>query len=221
MALPYTVEDLEKIDESQREFYVKTDNGYKLDVEGIEDFEGKLNNHNQKILGEKKKLQQKLQELESQLESINQEKAKKTGDFESLLKDSETKRSQLEQKLKDTITQHNRAKIDATVTELAAKLCDGANAKIIRPHISQRVTIDENGEMVILGVDGKPSVAKLADLENEFKSDNDFSHLIRGSKASGGGAVGGGQTVGNGIRIDVDKMSSSELMSLGFSKKAG
>lgn len=207
MALDYLIEDIGTIASSYRELYEQTENGYRLKVNGVDDFEKKLSNKSKEILTEKKQLQEKLKDYQTQLETINEEKAKKAGDYESLIKSAEQKRVETENKYKQIINKYNTEKKSNYVKDISMQLCDGVNAKLISPHIASRLSVNESGDVVVLDVNGNPTVNTVDDLINEIKGNDDYALLLRGTKASGGNAVGAS---GTSINRDVSKMSARD-----------
>jgi alanyl-tRNA synthetase len=193
--LKYTVDNLEAIDEAARSFYKETSNGYVLDVDvelkGDSDEAEKLKLHNQKVLEEKKKAQEALRALRDEIEQEKEARSKQSGDFESLLKSSEEKRAKLESSLSELKQKTAEAARMSEVNKFAAKLCDGTNQQLLTPFASKRISINDDGATVVLDKSGNATVMTLDDLADEIRSDEMFKPIIRGTKASGGGASGG------------------------------
>lgn len=215
--LKFLVTNETEIPENLKSFYEKTDDGFKLKVDGINDFESKIHNKSKEILSEKKSLQEKLKAYEFQLQQIEEEKARKKGDYESLLKSVETKRAENEAKLKSVINKYHNEKKQNLVKDLASQLCDGSNMKLIAPHLASRLSINEEGEIGVLDHNGNLSVNTLEDLINEFRSNPDFAHVLKGIKASGGNAIGSSSFKAS--TVDFSKLSMSEKINLAFNKK--
>lgn len=146
-------------------------------------------NHD-KLLAEKKAAQSKANEAAEEARRIADEAARKNGDTESLLKSWQEKEKSYQDKLNEFSTKEsNRIKGDAA-RELALRLADGSNAKLLERFINDRLKY-ENGEVRVLDKSGQPTVSSLDDLQKEFESNADFESLLRGSKASGSGASKG------------------------------
>jgi hypothetical protein len=89
------------------------------------------------------------------------------------------------------------------VENIANKMAGEISAApdLILPHIKARLTTELNdGEYVtrVLDKDGKPSALGIEELQKEITADKRFSLIIKGSKASGGGASGDGSGGGKG-----------------------
>lgn len=87
--------------------------------------------------------------------------------------------------------------------------------KLILPHIRERLSAELDGEKPItrvLDAEGKPSAKTLVELKAEFIDNKEFSHIIKGSNGSGGGA--NGNNSGGGAGKDFIKMSEAERVSL-------
>jgi hypothetical protein len=97
---------------------------------------------------------------------------------------------------------------------MASRLAVEGSAPLLAKSISERLSaeITSEGKAVtrVLGPDGKPSAASIADLEKEIVATPMYRPLLLGSKASGGGASGSqgasGASTGNG---SVNWMSGS------------
>lgn len=107
--------------------------------------------------------------------------------------------------------------IDGTAAQIAAKIST-APALII-PHIKARLTADLSGEMPVTkvrGLDGKITETTLDDLAKEFVANKDFSAIMLGSKATGGGTptkansspLGGGMPPKDGEQASFDAASA-------------
>ena len=62
------------------------------------------------------------------------------------------------------------------------------------PHVLPRLTVTEDGEdfvVKVLGPDGKPSASTMDDFKKELLQNKDLAPILRGTRASGGGANGG------------------------------
>jgi len=156
---------------------------------------------NQELLDETKKAKRKADEESRLKEEARQEKLKKDGDYEQLFKSAEQKARELEERLrsKDEEKANEVAKTEAM--KLASQLADGYNAELLQEFLVKRIKYTEDG-IRVLDSNGGLTVSSLADLKNEFEKSDKFKALLRGSKATGGGASG---TNGGATSASVDR----------------
>lgn len=217
--LDYKVEDINNVDEKMRNLYKQEGDSYILKVNGLDEKINeieRLKTHNNKLLDEKKKKEAESREQQMLRQQAEDEKAKKAGDYESLLKSSEEKRKEAEQMYKNIVDQVNKKTLQNIVTDIATELCDGANVKIIKPHIAIRIKLNDDGSVAVLDANNNLTVSTLDDLKKELLSSTDFKHLIRGTKATGGNAVGG--YIAPTQNKDYSTMSAKEKLFAHYSK---
>jgi len=80
--------------------------------------------------------------------------------------------------------------VQAEVSRLAAELAIPGCAKLLEPHIRERLRAkytDGDVTVEVLDEQGRPTAFTIDDLKKEFASSQDFSHIINGSRASGTG----------------------------------
>lgn len=109
------------------------------------------------------------------------------------------------QRLTDAQTEHTKqiSARDASLREvlvtrealaMASRLAVEGSAPLLAKSITERlsaeITTDGKAITRVLGADGKPSAASLADLEKEILATPMYKPLLLGSKASGSGATG-------------------------------
>jgi hypothetical protein len=194
VALKYTIEKLEDVDEKYRDEYEEKDGKFVLKVEGVpeaksidtSDFENRikaLEANNRKLLDEKKK--------------VKEDALKKTGDIDALEKSWQEKIDQIK-------TEHDEAlkSYESTISELTSgaaardfvsNVFKSDVAEIVMPHISKRLTTEyKDGKPVVRVLDatGNPSAMSIDDLKKEFQTNDKFAPFVIGSKASGGGDFG-------------------------------
>lgn len=143
------------------------------------------------LLEETKTAKAKAKSEAEAAEQAKMEKAKKNGDFEQLLHSSEQQRQQLEHELNDWKHKVSAEKVRSESMRLAADLADGANAELLSEFVSRRLKYTDEG-VKVLDANGQLTVSGLDDLKKEFEGNDKFKSLLRGNKASGGGAVGNG-----------------------------
>lgn len=115
------------------------------------------------------------------------------------------------QRLADAQAGHGREKqaLEASLREvlvtrealaMASRLAVEGSAPLLAKSISERLSaeITTEGKAItrVLGPDGKPSAASIADLEKEILATPMYHPLLLGSKASGSGAAGSTGTSG-------------------------
>lgn len=125
---------------------------------------------------EKTRIQQEQQEHEKKL-------AEKNGEFEKLWKTASQEKEQLMQQLKDIQNSNRQERLNNASMKIATELADGHNAELLSEFVKrnlEKLAEDDGsvGDNVIEGV------------ISEFKNNEKYSALLRGSKATGGGAPG-------------------------------
>lgn len=224
MALKYQIkkEEHDKLDDGLKALYSEGDDGYTLAVEGmpdvseyktrVEKMDGKIS----ELLQEKKDLKAKFEEADGKLRDAlangnNEEK------LESLRKSYDEKIERLQADMEKEVGNRDkfieRTLIDKQAIEMASGLAIEGASKVLLPHVKSRLAIEKNGDdyrTVILDADGKPSASTLDDLKNEFANDPAFSHVVVGSKASGGGAASG-RNGGGAANRKFNELTGAEL----------
>lgn len=187
MALKKKIEKLEDVAEAVRGEYKPVDpsdtsKGFVLDLEGDDKEDtGAL----------KRALEREREERRVAVEALRA-KGQETSQLEASYK---ARIDAMEATLKETTekqakAQRQEAKQKAA-SELAAKLSP-TGAKVLLPHIEKRLKpeIDAEGKTLVrvLDAEGKMTALSVADLEAEFRANEDFAPVILGSRASGSGA---------------------------------
>ena len=203
MKLKYKLKTLDGLDENIKVLYTEANGEFILSVEGMDD--GDKGNKsddaktkeleailkkNTELLDELKANKRAKLELEAQKQKDMDDKHKADGNFEALLKSANEKIAEKESAIKSMVDKNNASLINNTVMTMAAKLCDGSNVSLIKPHIKSRLGVNEKGEVHILNSSGEPTVLTQEDLVNEFQQNKDYAPIVRGTKSSGGGASG-------------------------------
>ena len=123
------------------------------------------------------------------------------------------------------------AKAEAGRQMIAAEATRFATEKFTVPTAiarlyQDRLTVEDVDGVSVLRVreaDGKPSVKSLADLQQEFLANKEFSPIVKASAGSGGGASpsnkGGGAGPKTATRSQFESMTDGER--LAFSKDGG
>lgn len=158
--------------------------------------QGKAN----ELLDETKKAKNKAREEAAAKELAELDKARKSGDYEQMLKSSEEKRAELEDKLKELNTKVGSEKTKRAAMKIAAELADGSNAELLSEFVSRRIKYTDEGVKVTTE-SGELTVSTLDQLKQEFEVSDKYRSLLRGNKASGGGAAGAGSGATSGKTI--------------------
>ncbi len=162
------------------------------------------------LLGEKKSASQKAKEAEERAAREAEERAKQENDFKSLFESSEAKRKEIEEKYNGLNQSIRTEKRNGEAMKLATQMASGTNAELLSEFIKRRLDFNDEGKIVVLSEEGKPTVSTMADLKKELESSGRFDSLIDGTKSSGGAAkpkVGGA-----GSGTDISKMSKQEKL---------
>ena len=236
--LKANVESLDGVDEAFHSLYEKQESGdFRLKVEGLEDTEA-LKKKKQIESEHRQKAETKAAELQQQLDAIlkkQQEDAdnnhRNKGDVEALDKSWQEKLAKRESELQAQIDALSGSVTTMTVDNVALgianELAVEGSAKVLLPHIKSRLAAEQrDGQFVtvVRDANGKPSASTLDELKQEFANDAAFSHVIVGSKASGGGAngsrnQGGGAAAKTVTRSQFEAMDASSRMT--FAKEGG
>lgn len=162
------------------------------------------------LLGEKKTVAQKAKEAEQRAMREAEERAKQENDFKSLFESSETKRKEIEEKYNGLNQSIRSEKRNGEAMRLATQMASGTNAELLSEFIQRRLDFNEEGKLVVLSDEGKPTVSTMADLKKELESSGRFDSLLDGTKSSGGAAkpkVGGANS-----GTDFSKMSKADKL---------
>jgi len=141
-----------------------------------------------------------------------EEKARANGDFEQLLKSTQEKLSEREKAYNDLTQKIAGEKVSNQALKIASELADGYNAELLSEQIAKRLKYTDDGVKVLNG-NGELTISTLDELKTEFSNNDRFAALLRGTKATGGGANGGkgGASVANTVkRSDFDNMSQAD-----------
>lgn len=190
---------------------------YHLEVEDAEDTTA-LKNAKEHEKNQRKKVEQELADLKAQMAKEKDEALKKGGDIAALEKSWQDKLAAKETELRTEadgyVNQLRTILVDNVAVTLAGKL--SKTPGVLLPHIKARLTVEKDETTKefrtrILGPDGKPSASSLADLEKEFLANKDFSAIVIGSRASGGGAGGAGSGSGGTGNLDYTKATAQQI----------
>lgn len=222
MSLKLKLETLDGLDESLQGFYKESDDGFVLDVDGLEDT-GALKRAKDHEKEARKAAETKLSELQAKLDEIEEGKARKSGDIEALensYKEKLSKReSELSGKIEELTAKINNGLINQTAGELgsmALKGSESALAKLVKDRLSVDASSGE-AKLVILDEQGKPSAMTVDEYKEEIRNNPAYAPLLSGSGASGSGATG--SKGGGSASIDWNKATPQEKVAYLKSKR--
>ncbi len=137
----------------------------------------------EELLAETKKAKEAKREIEESSKKASEEKALKDGEFEKLWQSAQKEKEELTKRLHDVTTSNRREKIQVQSMRVAVELADGDNAELLSDFIMRNLDkiADDTGSV---------SDDVLDAIKNDFKANQKFKSLLRGSKATGGGATG-------------------------------
>ena len=218
----FKVESLEGVDEKFHELYEQKDGAYFLKVSGVvpeSDIDG-LKASRDALLAEKKEQQRLAQEAEAEKLRIErealEEAARQKGDWQALEDSYKAKLTEKENEFSSQAETLRKQVYKLTVGDQALKLASEISKShaigIMTPFIEQRLTLDENNNVRVLDLQGKPSAMTIDDLKQEFKANAMFQDIVVANNSSGGGATGGGQ--GGGAAKNPKEMTEQERIDL-------
>ena len=218
----FKVESLEGVDEKFHELYEQKDGAYFLKVSGVvpeSDIDG-LKASRDALLAEKKEQQRLAQEAEAEKLRIErealEEAARQKGDWQALEDSYKAKLTEKENEFSSQAETLRKQVYKLTVGDQALKLASEISKShaigIMTPFIEQRLTLDENNNVRVLDLQGKPSAMTIDDLKQEFKANAMFQDIVVANNSSGGGATGGGN--GGGAAKNPEEMTEQERIDL-------
>lgn len=182
----------EKLPEALKAEYSESDGEFVLDIDGDEDT-GALKRAKDRETQLRKEAEKKARELEEQLASVSDVDARKKGDIETLEKSWKKKHEETEAQYKariEKLTNYTtKTLIDGAAGQMASKI--STVPTLMARAIRERLSVDLDGDeptLRVLDTAGKPSALTIDELAQEFIANKDFSSIIVGSKATGGGA---------------------------------
>lgn len=218
----FKVESLEGVDEKFHELYEQKDGAYFLKVSGVvpeSDIDG-LKASRDALLAEKKEQQRLAQDAEAkriEAERLAQEEiARKSGNLEAIENSWKEKLALRETELTSQLSQAQAKNYELTVgrqaQELAGELAKPNAQRLLAKEIKERLTLDENGNIRVLDLQGKPSALTIDELKAQLRADPTYQDIIIINNSSGGGATGGGQ--GGGAAKNPKEMTEQERIDL-------
>ena len=178
--LKFTIDTLDGIDTTLHNFYEKTDSGYKLKVEGIEDNNG-LKTALQKERESNKTAKQRLAELENLQNEAEEKRLAEKSEFEKLWKSEKESKLETAQKL----------------NELTRKIAEKEGMVLVK-NISAELTTDATEREIIerFAKDFLEYEGDSAKFNKDTKEVKEFLSKFVKNKASGTGDNGNNGTGG-------------------------
>jgi hypothetical protein len=160
-----------------------------------------LNAHKQELLDETKRAKRKAEEESQEKARMKEEQLRKNGEFEQLYKSATEREAALKAQIELRDQQKAKEVTKNEAMKLAAQLADGYNAELLATFVERRIKYTEEG-VKVLDAHGNLTVSGLDELKNEFANSDKFKSLVRGSRATGGGALGSGGGTASASLID-------------------
>ena len=142
------------------------------------------------LLGEKKAEQAKAAEKAAEVEAANFEKAKASKDVDSIT-------ASYEEKLKASNDELAAMRLSNKQSAIASLASDFVSANVVDDPFSRKAMSDEyasridirDGKPVVLDANGGATINSIEDLQCEFRGAGIYASHIKGTDASGGGAI--------------------------------
>lgn len=217
MKYAITAEEHGKLSDALKSQYAEKDGVFFLNLEGHEDH---LIPKAKKELAEqhRKEAEKRLAEAEAREKKLMDDLAK-SGDSKKEIEAIRAQHQAEVEKVRNEYADREKAaKAEAGRQMIAAEATRFATEKFTVPTAiarlyQDRLTVEDVDGVSVLRVreaDGKPSVKSLADLQQEFLANKEFSPIVKASAGSGGGASPSGGGGATKVKINA-KMSPSEI----------
>jgi hypothetical protein len=195
MALTYTIESLNDVDEQHRSLYVKTDKGFRVDVSGVETrdelmagIRGEKAARNRAVAEINRLEKQALNDQITRLELAHAAPAlitpERHADDLRLEQETNAKLAEHEANLKAHVdslrSDRDTTALERVAVAIAAKL-NPACVELLRPHILERLAASDVGGVFSVTVKDAPSVEHLVE---QFRADPRFAPAIVGASAT-------------------------------------
>jgi len=178
-------ETFEGLDDSLKSLYSKHQNGYRLQVDGIDPAD-ELKEALRKERENSATAKQKARELEEQQRTKEEEALKQQQEFKQLYEREQKAKQELAEKYETFSKTVQQKEIEAAAMNVAAELTrDTKRAELLREQVARYARYTEEGvkfEMGGVEVDKEKITSHITE---------NYPFLIDGSGASGGGATGG------------------------------
>jgi hypothetical protein len=185
--------DTNQVAEQQENVTTEETNQPEVDYKALyEETQKKLETvaaHKDKLYAETKKAKAEREAAEAEKQKIATETAKKNGEYEKLWQQEQKEKQELLDSLSNLKKGYRNDKIEAVSMRVATELADGDNADLLSTFV--RSTLDSLADET-----GSLSDDVLKGVVNEYQNNPKFKALLRGSKATGGGAPGNTSSAG-------------------------
>ena len=179
-----------------------------------------LKKNNADLLDEKRKVKEAKELAEAERQRIEREalesEARKNNNLEAIENSWKEKLALRETELTSQLSQAQAKNYELTVgrqaQELAGELAKPNAQRLLAKEIKERLTLDENGNIRVLDLQGKPSALTIDELKAQLRADPTYQDIIIINNSSGGGATGGGN--GGGAAKNPKEMTEQERIDL-------
>ncbi len=192
LQLDITTDIFNELSDELKTLYTQTNDGYKLQVEIPSTIDNSLEGlkaNNDKILGEKRALKEKLKAFEDEATQKQHQDLEAKGRYEELLTAKQNDFNQQLDNLKsakiDAESRLNETILEAALTELTTMLSDTPD--LLRPHIRARLRPGPDG-IEILDKAGNLTTGTITSLKEEFENADEYLPLLKKRGSVGGGA---------------------------------
>ena len=179
-----------------------------------------LKKNNADLLDEKRKVKEAKELAEAERQRIEREalesEARKNNNLEAIENSWKEKLALRETELTSQLSQAQAKNYELTVgrqaQELAGELAKPNAQRLLAKEIKERLTLDENGNIRVLDLQGKPSALTIDELKAQLRADPTYQDIIIINNSTGGGATGGGN--GGGAAKNPKEMTEQERIDL-------
>ena len=179
-----------------------------------------LKKNNADLLDEKRKVKEAKELAEAERQRIEREalesEARKNNNLEAIENSWKEKLALRETELTSQLSQAQAKNYELTVgrqaQELAGELAKPNAQRQLAKEIKERLTLDENENIRVLDLQGKPSALTIDELKAQLRADPTYQDIIIINNSSGGGATGGGN--GGGAAKNPKEMTEQERIDL-------
>lgn len=203
--------DLDGLDENLQSLYTEKDGVFVLNVNGTPEDKTKDVEALKAALDKERGLSKT---FKAELDKTAMKHAEGSGDIESIKKQmAEMHKAELEElssKLNSTGEQLKTLTIDNVITSAIAK--EGGISEVLKPYISGRTRLAENGQVEVLNDKGEVMVDKqgnnvgISTFVSSLKEDATFAGVFKGTTHSGGGT-----TPSEGVGASKEKSSFDKI----------
>lgn len=135
------------------------------------------------LLKEVKQTKSEREAAKQEAARVAEEKAKKDGDWDKLLANSKEREESLAKELESIKYTNRQERVNNAALRIASNLAEGENVELLSDFIGRNLDklADDTGVL---------SADVLKEVQEDFANNTKYKSLLRGSKATGGGATG-------------------------------